>query len=183
MISKCPRCKSPKPEFHPAVQFGGEVTICPDPFHGKLPDNVWISSHSIDVFRDSGKKTYREIMEDNEKGIVEYPRDAVTERVRSDLLRRQQHGFQKYGNTLETNPATLVEKLKHAYEEALDYAQYLQWAIMDLEGSPELRPDPAGNVGLRSIVRRCQGASARADGSCIACFAAAGHPCLSPAAV
>lgn len=108
--------------------------------------------------------------------------DAVTNAVCADLQRRQQHGLQKYGNSLATNPATLVEKLKHAYEEALDLAQYLKWSIMEFEGSPELRPNPAGNVGLRSIVRRCQGASARPDGSCVACFAAAGAACLSPAA-
>jgi hypothetical protein len=29
----CPRCTSPSPTLHPAVQAGGEVTICPDTFH------------------------------------------------------------------------------------------------------------------------------------------------------
>jgi hypothetical protein len=29
----CPTCDSPSPERHPAVQFGGEVEICSDPWH------------------------------------------------------------------------------------------------------------------------------------------------------
>jgi hypothetical protein len=30
----CPRCGSPDAKRHPAVQHGGEVEICPHPFHG-----------------------------------------------------------------------------------------------------------------------------------------------------
>ena len=31
--SMCPRCGSPSPERHPAVQYGGEVEPCPHPWH------------------------------------------------------------------------------------------------------------------------------------------------------
>jgi len=32
-VSRCPRCNSPKPHLHPAMQVGGEVQICTDVFH------------------------------------------------------------------------------------------------------------------------------------------------------
>lgn len=30
---KCPRCESPAPHLHPAVQFEGEVETCTHDFH------------------------------------------------------------------------------------------------------------------------------------------------------
>lgn len=32
-MTKCPRCESPKPHLHPAMQFEGEVETCTHDFH------------------------------------------------------------------------------------------------------------------------------------------------------
>lgn len=55
-------------------------------------------------------------------------------RVCDDIARRQQHGFQKYGTTVESNPIELRAWLQHAYEEALDQAIYLKRAIEEIDG-------------------------------------------------
>lgn len=38
---KCPKCESPSPHLHPAVQHEGEVHICHDEFHRRVtPQNT-----------------------------------------------------------------------------------------------------------------------------------------------
>ena len=59
--------------------------------------------------------------------------DPVTEAVKADLDARQQRGIVKYGVTLAANPLTHRQILQHAYEEALDLAQYLKRAMMELD--------------------------------------------------
>jgi hypothetical protein len=33
----CPRCESPAPHLHPAMQYEGEVQPCEHPFHADAP--------------------------------------------------------------------------------------------------------------------------------------------------
>lgn len=59
--------------------------------------------------------------------------DPIVEAVRADLLARSQVGIRKYGVTLAESPIQLRDWLQHAYEEALDMANYLKTAIIKLD--------------------------------------------------
>lgn len=59
--------------------------------------------------------------------------DAVIAAVRKDLLERSNIGIAKYGFTLADNQGGLRYWLQHGYEEALDMANYLKRAIMELD--------------------------------------------------
>lgn len=60
--------------------------------------------------------------------------DKVIKSVCDDLKQRSEHGFLKYGTTLERTDLSLVDWLQHAYEECLDQANYLKRSIMMLKG-------------------------------------------------
>ena len=40
MSDKCPRCESPNPKWHPAVQYEGEVELCNHPWHQPTADEI-----------------------------------------------------------------------------------------------------------------------------------------------
>uniref|UniRef100_A0A974A3N8 Uncharacterized protein n=1 Tax=Bradyrhizobium septentrionale TaxID=1404411 RepID=A0A974A3N8_9BRAD len=62
--------------------------------------------------------------------------------VRTDLLQRSQLGIAKYGKTLGEQPNfSLRGRLQHAYEEALDLANYLKWAITRIEAEEAEQSD------------------------------------------
>lgn len=60
--------------------------------------------------------------------------DRVVEAVCEDLKKRSEVGLKKYGVSLERKDLTLEQWLEHAYEEALDLANYLKRSIMEIRG-------------------------------------------------
>mgnify|MGYP000682924976 CR=1 FL=1 len=57
-------------------------------------------------------------------------KDEITKAVITDLISRAQRGVEKYNTTLGENDHQNM--LQHAYEEALDMAQYLKKEITEL---------------------------------------------------
>lgn len=74
--------------------------------------------------------------------------------VCKDIADRQALGIRKYGTSLQDNPATLRERLQHAYEECLDQAAYLKWAITEIDAKA------AGVGGDESATDQQQGKTA-----------------------
>jgi hypothetical protein len=60
-------------------------------------------------------------------------KDHIIEKVVADLRSRSAAGIQKYGTTLDREDIDLRGWLQHAYEEALDLANYLKTAIEKLD--------------------------------------------------
>jgi hypothetical protein len=58
-------------------------------------------------------------------------RDKVIDAVCNDLQERSERGTKKYGVTLDRDDLTQRDWLQHAYEEALDLANYLKKLIME----------------------------------------------------
>lgn len=59
--------------------------------------------------------------------------DSIVEAVRNDLLQRSQLGIAKYGVTLDRTDLSFRDWLQHAYEEALDLANYLKRTIVYID--------------------------------------------------
>ena len=59
--------------------------------------------------------------------------DTVVEAVREDLKRRSDLGLVKYGTTLGNSGLSHRAYLVHAYEEALDLANYLKGSILEFD--------------------------------------------------
>lgn len=60
--------------------------------------------------------------------------DPVVEAVREELRQRSEVGVAKYGCTLGDSGLGLRAFLRHAFEESLDFSNYLQGALMQLDG-------------------------------------------------
>lgn len=48
-MDKCPKCESPNPKHHPAVQWEGEVHLCRDPWHKPSAEQIeaeWVKKEA-----------------------------------------------------------------------------------------------------------------------------------------
>ncbi len=57
--------------------------------------------------------------------------DPVVERVREKLRLRSGIGIKKYGRTMDREDLDTVARLRHAQEEAMDLAIFLEYLIAD----------------------------------------------------
>jgi predicted phage-related endonuclease len=85
----------------------------------------------------SDSKSYREFMMIMEKEMEDkIVKDKITKAVINDLESRAERGYKKYNTTLGEN--NHQNMLQHAYEEALDLAQYLKKEITTLNTVQDL---------------------------------------------
>ena len=108
----------------------------------------------------NGEEGYRRYLIKEEQKIdnnnqamktVERPKDDITWEVMEDLASRAQRGLIKYNTTLEKN--NHQNMLQHAYEEALDLAQYLKKEIKTLSTLQDLVAAYPNDMELGKKVR------------------------------
>jgi len=58
---------------------------------------------------------------------------SIEKQVIEDIKIRAEIGFKKYGTTMDRDDLSLIDWLRHAYEESLDKSIYLMKAIKELE--------------------------------------------------
>lgn len=69
-------------------------------------------------------------------------------RVCELIAKRQQLGIHKYGTTVANNPLAQAAWIKHALEETLDQAIYLQRALEEIEAMPVVTARFANDVRI-----------------------------------
>ena len=83
------------------------------------------------------------------------PKDVITNAVIEDLYQRADRGWKKYNTTLGEN--NHQNMLQHAYEEALDLAQYLKKEITTLNTVQDLVKQYPNNQELGQKIRELYG--------------------------
>ena len=83
------------------------------------------------------------------------PKDSITCAVMEDLKHRADRGLQKYNTTLGENDHQNM--LQHAYEEALDMAQYLKKEIVTLNTIQDLVSKHPNDTELGMLIRNKYG--------------------------
>jgi hypothetical protein len=86
---------------------------------------------------------------------TQLPKDSITCAVMEDLKHRADRGLQKYNTTLGENDHQNM--LQHAYEEALDMAQYLKKEIITLNTIQDLVNKHPNDTELGMLIRNKYG--------------------------
>jgi hypothetical protein len=82
---------------------------------------------------------------------IERPKDDITWAVMNDLTSRAKRGVEKYNTTLNEN--NHQNMLQHAYEEALDLAQYLKKEVTTLNTVQDLVKNNSDDTELGKKIR------------------------------
>ena len=82
-------------------------------------------------------------------------KDEITKAVMLELAERSRKGFKKYNTTLGEN--NHQNMLQHAYEEALDLAQYLKKEITTLNTIQDLAKKHPNDAELGYAIRKIYG--------------------------
>lgn len=67
--------------------------------------------------------------------------DRYRQRIIERLDKQRKKGVKKYGGTLETNKAGMLERLEHLAQELTDGLEYIEW-IKELVGGQALETEP-----------------------------------------
>jgi hypothetical protein len=86
---------------------------------------------------------------------ISRPSDDITWSVMEDLASRAKRGVDKYNTTLAEN--NHQNMLQHAYEEALDMAQYLKKEITTLNTVQDLVKNHSNDAELGMMIRKTYG--------------------------
>ena len=78
--------------------------------------------------------------------------DTITESVINDLRSRSERGIKKYNTTLNQNNKD--DYMQHAYEEALDLAQYLKKEMSIIPMIQKLIEENPNDMDLGAIIRQ-----------------------------
>ena len=97
----------------------------------------------------SDSKSFKQFMKHMEQEKLS--KDQITNAVIGDLTTRAERGYKKYATTLHEN--NHQNMLQHAYEEALDMAQYLKKEITELNTIQDLVKQYHNDMELGKAIR------------------------------
>jgi hypothetical protein len=79
-------------------------------------------------------------------------KDLITQAVIEDLKSRSERGIKKYNTTLDQNNKDSY--MQHAYEEALDLAQYLKKEMSIIPDIQQMMTDYPNDLELGKMIRQ-----------------------------